>query len=102
HRQGFLMTPQKLTRLSLAIALVSASTAAMANPSGFMSSRSFAMGGTGVAIAHPAMAGTSNPAMLASDQHDWADDFGMVFPIPSINARFADEEETIDQVDDIQ
>jgi hypothetical protein len=96
------MTPQKLTRISLAIALVSGSTAALASPSSFMSARSFAMGGTGVAVSHPVMAGTSNPAMLAADQHEWADDFGMVFPIPSVNARFADEEETIDQVDDIQ
>lgn len=96
------MTPQKLSRISLAIALVSGSTAALASPSTFMSARSFAMGGTGVAVSHPVMAGTSNPAMLAADQHEWSDDFGMVFPIPSINARFADEEETIDQVDDIQ
>jgi hypothetical protein len=96
------MTPQKLTRISLAIALVSGSTTALASPSSFMSARSFAMGGTGVAVSHPVMAGTSNPAMLAADQHDWADDFGMVFPIPSVNARFADEEDTIDQVDNIQ
>lgn len=96
------MTPQRLTRISLAIALASSSTAALASPSSFMSARSFAMGGTGVAVSHPVMAGTSNPAMLAADQHAWADDFGMVFPIPSVNARFADEEDTIDQVDDIQ
>ncbi|MBC7192598.1 conjugal transfer protein TraF [Marinobacter sp.] len=96
------MKPQRLARISLAIALASSSTAALASPSSFMSARSFAMGGTGVAVSHPVMAGSSNPAMLASDQHEWADDFGMVFPIPSINARYADEEEAIDQVDDIQ
>jgi hypothetical protein len=58
------------------------------------------MGGTGVAIAHPAAAGASNPAMMASKHHDWSDDFGLI--LPSVNARFADEEETIDQIDDIQ
>ncbi|MDY6798720.1 MAG: conjugal transfer protein TraF, partial [Pseudomonadota bacterium] len=96
------MRPQRLARISLAIALASGSAAAMANPSSFMSARSFAMGGTGVAVSHPVMAGSSNPAMLASDQHEWTDDFGMVFPIPSVNARYADEEEAVDQVDDIQ
>jgi len=58
------------------------------------------MGGTGVAIAHPAAAGSTNPAMMASEQHDWADDFGLI--LPSVNARAADEEEAIDQVDEIQ
>ena len=38
--------------------------------------------------------------MMASEQHEWADDFGLM--IPSVNARLADEEEVVDQVDDIQ
>lgn len=84
----------------LAAALCLASASALASPQTFMSSRSFAMGGTGVATAHPAAAGASNPAMMASTHHEWSDDFGLIFP--SINARAADEEETIDQVDDIQ
>jgi hypothetical protein len=58
------------------------------------------MGGTGVAIAHPAAAGASNPAMMASKHHEWSDDFGLI--LPSVNVRAADEEKTIDQVDDIQ
>ncbi|NWO04378.1 MAG: conjugal transfer protein TraF [Alteromonadaceae bacterium] len=58
------------------------------------------MGGTGVAVAHPSAAPTSNPAMMASEQHDWADDFGLM--LPSVNARLADEEEVVDQIDDIQ
>jgi hypothetical protein len=58
------------------------------------------MGGTGVAIAHPAAAGASNPAMMASKHHDWSDDFGLI--LLSVNARFADEEETVDQIDGIQ
>jgi hypothetical protein len=84
----------------LTIALCLASTSALASPQAFMSSRSFAMGGTGVALAHPAAAGASNPAMMASKHHEWSDDFGLI--LPSVNARFADEEETMDQIDDIQ
>jgi hypothetical protein len=94
------MTENRLTKLSLAIGLSIATTSAMASPQTFMSSRSFAMGGTGVAVAHPAAAGASNPAMMAAEHHDWSDDFGLI--LPSVNARFADEEETIDQIDDIQ
>ena len=89
----FLKTP-------LAAALCVASASALASPQAFMSSRSFAMGGTGVAIAHPAAAGASNPAMMASKHHEWSDDFGLI--LPSVNVRAADEEKTIDQVDDIQ
>lgn len=94
------MTPNRLTTLSLAIGLSIATTSAIASPQTFMSSRSFAMGGTGVAVAHPAAAGSSNPAMMAADHHEWSNDFGLM--LPSVNARFADEEETIDQIDDIQ
>ena len=94
------MSGNRLTKLSLAIGLSVTTTAALASPQAFMSSRSFAMGGTGVAVAHPAAAGMSNPAMLAADHHQWSDDFGLM--LPSVNARMADEEETIDQIDDIQ
>ncbi|GGY80792.1 conjugal transfer protein TraF [Marinobacter zhanjiangensis] len=90
----------KVSRLALAVALSASSTAAIAAPQSFNTARSFAMGGTGVAIAHPATANSANPAMLASKHHDWTDDFGLI--IPSINARFADEEEVINQIDDIQ
>ncbi|WP_225314280.1 conjugal transfer protein TraF [Marinobacter halotolerans] len=88
------------SRKPLAVALCLASASALASPQAFTPSRSFAMGGTGVAIAHPAAAGASNPAMMASEHHDWSDDFGLIFP--SVNARFADEEETVDQIDGIQ
>ncbi|EON93140.1 conjugative transfer protein [Marinobacter lipolyticus SM19] len=94
------MTENHLTKLAIAIGISLATTTAIASPQQPMSSRSFAMGGTGVAVAHPASAGLSNPAMLAADQHNWSDDFGLI--LPSVNARFADEEETIDQIDDIQ
>jgi hypothetical protein len=84
----------------LAIALCLTSASVLANPQMFQSARSFAMGGTGVAIAQPASAGFANPAMLASKHPEWSDDFGLV--LPSIYVRAADEEETVDQVDDIQ
>lgn len=94
------MKTNRLSKLSLAIGLSVATTSALASPQAFMSARSFAMGGTGVAVAHPSAAPSANPAMMAAEQHDWADDFGLV--LPSVNARAADEEEVIDQVDDIQ
>ncbi|WP_373002041.1 conjugal transfer protein TraF [Marinobacter sp.] len=94
------MTGHRLTKLSVAIGLSIATSAALASPQSFMSARSFAMGGTGVAVATPSTAPMSNPAMLAADHHSWNDDFGLM--LPSVNARAADEEETIDQVDDIQ
>lgn len=89
-----------LSRLLIAVGLSVATTSALASPQAFMSSRSFAMGGTGVAVAQPSSATSANPAMMAADHHSWADDFGLT--LLSINARVADEEETIDQVDDIQ
>ncbi|PXX93658.1 conjugal transfer protein TraF [Marinobacter vulgaris] len=94
------MTENRLTKLSLAIGLSIATTSAMASPQAFMSARSFAMGGTGVAVATPSTAPASNPAMMAADHHSWNDDFGL--QLLSLNARAADEEEVIDQVDDIQ
>jgi len=94
------MKANRLSKLSLAIGLSVATTSALASPQAFMSARSFAMGGTGVAVAHPSAAPSANPAMMAAEQHGWADDFGLM--LPSVNARAADEEEVIDQVDDIQ
>ncbi len=94
------MKTARLCKLSLAISLSVATTSALASPQGAMSARSFAMGGTGVAVAHPSAAPLANPAMMAAPQHDWADDFGLM--LPSVNARLADEEEVVDQVDDIQ
>ena len=94
------MKANRPSKLSLAIGLSVATTSALASPQAFMSARSFAMGGTGVAVAHPSAAPSANPAMMAAEQQDWADDFGLM--LPSVNARAADEEEVIDQVDDIQ
>ncbi|MBE0486207.1 conjugal transfer protein TraF [Marinobacter sp.] len=94
------MNTNRLSKLSLAVGLSIATTSALASPQGAMSARSFAMGGTGVAVAHPSAAPLANPAMMAAPQHEWADDFGLM--LPSVNARFADEEDVIDQIDDIQ
>ncbi|MCM0613181.1 conjugal transfer protein TraF [Marinobacter sediminum] len=94
------MNGNRLTRLSLAIGLSVASASALASPEQFMSSRSFAMGGTGVATGQPADAAATNPALMAGDHHDWSDDFGLM--LPSFNVRAADEQETVDQIDGIQ
>ncbi|MDX1458770.1 MAG: conjugal transfer protein TraF [Marinobacter sp.] len=94
------MTGIRMSRLALAIGLTVSTTSAFAAPQSFQTARSFAMGGTGVAVAHPATANIANPAMLANGHHDWADDFGLI--LPSINVRMADDEEVVDQIDDIQ
>ena len=94
------MNGNHLTRLPLVIGLSVAAASANASPQQFMSSRSFAMAGTGVAAAQPAEAATSNPALMAASQHDWADDFGLI--LPSLNIRMADEQDTVGQIDDIQ
>jgi hypothetical protein len=94
------MHQYRLSRLFIALGLSVAATSALASPQAFMSSRSFAMAGTGVAVAHPSSATSENPAMMAADHHSWSDDFGLT--LPSVNVRVADEEETVDQVDSIQ
>lgn len=94
------MTGLRLSRLSLAIGLSVATSAALAAPQSFQTARSFAMASTGVAVANPATANIANPAMLANSHHEWADDFGLI--LPSVNARMADDEEVVDQIDDIQ
>ena len=90
----------RFSKLAIAIGLSIASTSALASPQTALSARAFAMGGTGVAVAQPSAAASANPAMMAAQQHEWVDDFGLT--IPSINARLADEEEVVDQIDDIQ
>ncbi|WP_404364826.1 conjugal transfer protein TraF [Marinobacter sp.] len=94
------MISSPVSRLALAISLSVATTSALASAQPFNTARSFAMGGTGVAVAHPATANIANPAMLASKHHEWSDDFGVI--LPSLNVRVADDEDVIDQIDDIQ
>ncbi len=88
------------TRLALVIGLSLTTASTLAAPQSFQTARSFAMAGTGVAVAHPASAASNNPAMMAATHHQWSDDFGLI--LPSIYVRAADEEETIDQIDGIQ
>lgn len=88
------------TRLALAVGLSLTAASALAAPQNFQTARSFAMGGTGVAVAHPASATSTNPAMMAADQHEWSDDFGLI--LPSVYGRVADGEKIVDQIDDIQ
>ncbi len=89
-----------MSRLALAIGLSLATTTALAGAQKFQTARSLGMGGTGVAVAHPGTANSTNPAMLAAPQHEWADDFAII--LPSINARVANDKETVEQIDDIQ
>jgi len=90
----------KFAPQALAVSVALISTTALAAPDAFSSARSIGMGGTGVAAASPVDAASTNPALMASDHHDWQDDFGLM--LPSVNARVADEEEVTDQVDTIQ
>lgn len=87
------------TLLTAISATTLVATSAYASPA-FTNARALAMGGTGVATAHPAAAAALNPAMMAATHHEWSDDFGLI--LPSVNVRFADEEEVLDQVDDLQ
>jgi len=92
--------PSSFLRRSLLTAISATLVATTAQAGSFNNARSLAMGGTGVATAHPAAAASLNPAMMAATHHEWSDDFGLI--LPSVNVRFADEEEVLDQVDDLQ
>ena len=89
------------SKLPLAITLFTAMAGSVqAAPPAFQDTRALGMGGTGVAAARPSGAGLHNPSLLAAEHSDWYDGFNMT--LPSVNARFADDEDTIDQVDDVQ
>src|SRR5690606_16244904 len=92
--------PSSFLRRTLLTAISATLVATTAQAGSFNNARSLAMGGTGVATAHPAAAASLNPAMMAATHHEWSDDFGLI--LPSVNVRFADEEEVLDQVDDLQ
>ncbi|WP_250656980.1 conjugal transfer protein TraF [Alkalimarinus coralli] len=90
---------QKLLALSIGV-IVAGSQTAVAAPNPFQDARSFAMGGTGVASSSPASASFHNPALLAIKHEEKHDGFGLI--LPSANAKFADDEDVVDQIDDIQ
>ena len=89
----------KLLALSIGL-VVAQSQAVFAAPNAFQDARSFAMGGTGVASSSPASASFHNPALLAIKHEEKHDGFGLIFP--SVNIKYADDEEVVDQIDDIQ
>lgn len=97
--------PSNYSKLALAASISSAvltsiSTPALAAGPGFTDSRAFAMGGVGVAAARPAAASFYNPALLAIQEREKANDFGML--IPSVMVQAFDEDELIDKVDDFE
>src|SRR5690606_17077458 len=58
------------TLLTAISATTLVATSAYASPA-FTNARALAMGGTGVATAHPAAAAALNPAMMAATHHEW-------------------------------
>ncbi|MEQ6884153.1 conjugal transfer protein TraF [Salicola sp. Rm-C-2C1-2] len=94
----FLATP--FSRLSLAVALATTAASAQAAPPQFSDARAFGMGGTGVAAARPSGAALLNPSLLAADHSGWNDGFAVT--LPSVNARYAENEDVVDEVDQIQ
>jgi len=94
-------TTMKLKLLTLSTSIIIAnSQLTLAAPNPFQDARSFAMGGTGVAASTPGSASFHNPALLAIEHEEKHDGFGLIFP--SVNAKIADDEAVVDQVDDIQ
>ena len=89
-----------LSRLSLAVAVATAAMSAQAAPPQFNDVRAFGMGGTGVAAARPSGAALFNPSLLAADHSGWNDGFAAT--LPSVNARFAENDEVVDEIDRIQ
>ena len=87
-------------RLALGVALATGSLSVQAAPPTFQDTRALGMGGTGVASARPSGAGFINPALLANQHGEWHDDFALT--LPSVNARFADDEDVPDEIDAIQ
>ena len=83
-----------------AITLATLSTSAFAGTPRFLDARAFAMGGVGVASARPAAASFYNPALLALEHKEKANDFGML--LPSVMVQASDENELFDKVDDFE
>lgn len=90
----------RLNKLALFTSLLAAAGAAHAAPPAFQDARAMAMGGTGVASGRPGSASFFNPALLSVQHKHNQDDFNIT--LPSLNARLADDEDVVSQVDDIQ
>lgn len=92
--------PTTLSRLATAVGLATAAASAQAAPPQFNDVRAFSMGGTGVAAARPSGAPLINPSLLAAEHSGWNDGFSAT--LPSANARYAENEDVVDEVDQIQ
>lgn len=93
----------KSTALSVALATIASSTMvddANAGAPRFLDARAFAMGGVGAASARPAAASFYNPALLAIEHKEKANDFGML--LPSVMVQAQDKNEIFDKVDDFE
>ncbi len=90
----------KLKPITLCTAIAAFSMDAFAGPPRFLDARAFAMGGVGVAAARPAAASFYNPALLAIEHKEKADDFGML--LPSVAVIASDEDELIDTADEFE
>ena len=88
------------TRLAMAVAFTTAAASTQAAPPQFNDARAFGMGGTGVAAARPSGAALFNPSLLAADHSGWNDGFAVT--LPSVTARYAENEDVVDEVDRIQ
>lgn len=95
HRQS-----PRFPRFAMALLSAAVAAPAIAAPPNYHDVRSMGMGGTGVATARPSAAAYHNPALLSATQKEWQNDFAIT--LPSIYARFADEEDVPDQVETIQ
>lgn len=89
-----------LSHLALAVAFATTAASAQGAPPQFNDARAFSMGGTGVAAARPSGAALFNPALLAAEHSGWNDGFSAT--LPSVNARYAENEDVVDGVDRIQ
>ncbi|WP_077530441.1 conjugal transfer protein TraF [Vreelandella utahensis] len=87
-------------RLATAVAFATAAASTQAAPPQFNDVRAFGMGGTGVAAARPSGAALFNPSLLAADHSGWNDGFAVT--LPSVNARYAENKDVVDEVDRIQ
>ena len=87
-------------RLATAVAFATAAASTQAAPPQFNDVRAFGMGGTGVAAARSSGAALFNPSLLAADHSGWNDGFAVT--LPSVNARYAENEEVVDEIDEIQ
>jgi hypothetical protein len=90
----------KIADKLLPIVLATQCLSVQAAPSPFMNARAFAMGGTGVASAHPGAAGFYNPALLSVDQQSKNDAFSLF--LPSVNARVSYDGDLQNKLDNYQ